>query len=277
MKQINRLGLKLVLGLSLLAAATGAQATKVITDSPFDRLDVAEADQLAGWLGKGSLTLTSIFDKALWETKHFDETAERRTFYASELNAIVSGKGPTFTVLHVTEQGTGRTSIVGWYNPLNGVTATGGNFGENSYDSFIFNLTTDRILKPNFDPNYSEDQRVSNFGTVDLYFTNTFDSRIFAETNIDNYSDDKMYAGGGVRGLLWYSPRPPTLTYSLMTINYAAVYSISVDSLAAASAVPETGTWVMMIVGFGLIGGMARRRRGGARALKPATVAASNA
>lgn len=278
MKQINRLVLKLAFGITMLAATAGAQATTVISNNPYDRLDVAEADHLAGWLGKGSLTLTSIFDGSLWATQHFNETGERRSVYADELNAIVSGKGPTFTVMHVTEAGTGRSgNVVGWYNPLNGVTAAGGNAGEDSYDAFIFNITTDRVLRPEFSPFYSDEQRVSNVGTTDLFLAETIGYAMYADAYADIYSDAIMHEGNGVRGLLWTPSRPATLSYSRLAINNFAVYSISVDSLAAASAVPETGTWVMMIVGFGLIGGMARRRRGSARALKPATVAASNA
>jgi hypothetical protein len=37
--------------------------------------------------------------------------------------------------------------------------------------------------------------------------------------------------------------------------------------VAAASAVPETGTWLMMILGIGTIGGMLRRRRGSSLAI----------
>ena len=35
----------------------------------------------------------------------------------------------------------------------------------------------------------------------------------------------------------------------------------TVESIVAAP-VPEPGTWVSMIAGFGLVGGLARRRRG---------------
>jgi PEP-CTERM motif len=39
------------------------------------------------------------------------------------------------------------------------------------------------------------------------------------------------------------------------------------DGLVRTAAVPEPGTWMMMILGFGMIGGMVRRRKG---ALRPA-------
>lgn len=284
MKKINRLGLKLALGISLLAAATGAQASKVITDNPDDRFARTEAsdpgiytDPLTKWLGKGSLTLTSIFTMSAWADNHVRETGERRYApYPAELEALVAGKGPTFTIMHVAvAELFFQSAVIGWYNPLNGVTAAGGNAGENSYDAFIFNFTSNRVLRPEYNPMYSDEQRVSNTGAAyDLYMDEI--PRV-ANSIMDTYSDELSYSDNSIRGLLWSQKFPRNFNSYSMSIVDLAVYSISVDSLAAASAVPETGTWVMMIVGFGLIGGMARRRRGGARALKPATDAASNA
>ena len=280
MKQINRLGLKLAFGISLLAAATGAQASKIITDTKFDTFALTDAavhgyysNPLTRWLGKGSLTLTSIFNVDVWGDNNFRQT-KRFQPYPSELNAIVAGKGPTFTIMRVGVEGFDQTAVIGWYNPLNGVTVAGGNAGEDSYDAFIFNFTSNRVLRPEYYPYLSEEQRVSNVGAgSDLFLS---DTPAIAESYMDTYSDALSYAGGP-HGLLWDPVRPNNWSSYRMSIVELVVYSISVDSLAAASAVPETGTWVMMIVGFGLIGGMARRRRGGARALKPATDAASNA
>ncbi|QQV78885.1 PEP-CTERM sorting domain-containing protein [Sphingomonas aliaeris] len=160
--------------------------------------------------------------------------------------------------MHVTSASMQVSAVVGWYNPLNGVTAAGGNAGEDSYDSFIFNFTTDRILRPEFYPFYSEDQRVSNvYAGSDLVLS---ERPGYAESYMDTFSDSLSYSGYP-HGLLWNpTHRLPFESY-VMTINDLAVYSISVDSLASAAAVPEPATWAMMIVGFGLTGCVLRRRR----------------
>jgi hypothetical protein len=49
-----------------------------------------------------------------------------------------------------------------------------------------------------------------------------------------------------------------------MTADYAALRTIVVNPLVA--AVPEPGTWGMMIFGFGVVGSALRRRRGATRA-----------
>jgi hypothetical protein len=41
---------------------------------------------------------------------------------------------------------------------------------------------------------------------------------------------------------------------------------LSLDGPAGVAAVPEPGSWMLMIVGFGGIGGMLRRRRAPTRA-----------
>lgn len=267
MKKINRVGAKLASGICLLSAATGAQASKIVSDSIYDRFALTDAaspgyysNQLTAWLGKGSLTLTSIFDGHMWGDNHLAETGEKRFQpYPSELNAIVAGKGPTITMMRVGVNGLQDIAIIGWYNPLNGVTAVGGNAGEDSYDAFIFNLTSNRVLRPEYEPSYSEDQRISNVGAGnDLFLADMLPGR--AESYMDNYSDALSYSGYP-HGLLWNPNHPNNFTSYYLSVAEIAVYSVSVDSLAAPAAVPEPATWAMMIVGFGLMGGVLRRRR----------------
>lgn len=91
-------------------------------------------------------------------------------------------------------------------------------------------------------------------------------------------SDDGSYAGGvdvysydgqpfifTMGPLLFEGPTSaPTLkTGSFSLANYfdpSIPYQLEVTDLTSAGAVPEVATWAMMISGFGLVGGMMRRR-----------------
>ncbi|MBU0801782.1 MAG: choice-of-anchor C family protein [Alphaproteobacteria bacterium] len=44
----------------------------------------------------------------------------------------------------------------------------------------------------------------------------------------------------------------------------ATSFGAALDNVSVTAAVPEPATWAMMILGFGLVGGAMRRRRGGA-------------
>lgn len=54
------------------------------------------------------------------------------------------------------------------------------------------------------------------------------------------------------------------LSGTKLTVTSEALYIPGFDAHDHAGAVPETGTWTMLIAGFGMVGGIARRRRPGA-------------
>ena len=53
-----------------------------------------------------------------------------------------------------------------------------------------------------------------------------------------------------------------TLTFATDPLTSGGFYGMALDNVSVA-AVPEPATWAMMILGFGLVGGAMRRRRGG--------------
>lgn len=257
MKRIGRIGVQMALAASLaFGAAASAQATTVINNSFFPILTQghsAYAEQLTTWLGKGSLTLTNILDSDEWKDSHqYDLT--NHVFNAAAIEAAVSGKGPTFTLVRASNPSTGHSFHIGFYNPLNGVTKFGGNATETGYDAFLFNYTTNRLQRPIFNPNETDDYRVSNTTlATDFYFDPDLPG--VAITMPDQYKDS-----GDFRSIT-YEPGSSGIGPDTIYYRHVDVYSISVDSLVAAAAVPEPATWATMLVGFGLMGGIVRRSR----------------
>lgn len=264
MKQVHRIVAQLVLGVGLLIGATGAQATVIVNAGPDDEWAKAETrspgiytDRLTEWLGKGSLTLTSIFDADIWFNEHNfgNGIGPRYNFPTNtQLDDILSGKGPTITLLKVTIVNNPRYPhfVIGWYNPVNGVSAVGGNAGETVYDSFIFNLSTDRVLRAVYTP---YPMYVSN-ANADTDFMLNGDGGGFGI-----YWPTGAYAGSFAQPLLWDGITPDNTQWGPypLVVESFVTYSVSVDSLAA--AVPEPATWAMTIVGFGMIGGAVRSGR----------------
>ena len=69
------------------------------------------------------------------------------------------------------------------------------------------------------------------------------------------------YSDAHRKAIFWNPDRnsdPYSVYYSKVD-----VFSISVDALSAASAVPEPANWAMLLVGFGMVGGAAARYRRG--------------
>jgi hypothetical protein len=253
MMRIGRFGVQLALGAALAFGATGAQATTVITDNPFSLFNATgtSAARLTEWFGKGSLTLTSIFDSSLYEDKIWRETNTRVATSPDVINAAVAGKGPTFTTLRASDR-SGRTYLIGWYNPINGVTRFGGNAGETARDAFIFNFRTDVVMRPIHDPLAPDEEIVSNVRAG-------FNIFIYDNTLRSLYSiSDGIYGNSSNTGFILADNIPNDIGGRDYGWNNLEVYSISVDALAA---VPEPATWTTMLIGFGLIGGVVRSSR----------------
>jgi hypothetical protein len=91
-------------------------------------LSASDNAQLQTWLGQGEVTLTGIFSSLPSSTSF-------------EFHAAADGKGATFTVMNVTENGV--TKIIGGYNPQSWNSSSGYTIQNDSEEraAFIFNLT----------------------------------------------------------------------------------------------------------------------------------------
>ena len=225
---------------------TNAQAATIVNSDELSLLRPNQAnflELLAGALGKGDLTLTSIFDSR-------DFLVDGKPVLAplgSEVAAAVDGMGPTFTIMRAISLN-GVNQRIGWYNPINGTTATGGSDGETASDAFIFNLDAGRVLRT-YDVG---DETVSSAGAgLGIYLEN---DRTYASLSRYDYRDE-------YNTNVFWNPAMPNYEPGTVRFTQIEVFSISVNALAQAVAVPEPATWATMLVGFGMIGAAARYRR----------------
>ncbi len=107
-------------------------------------INQAQADQIAGYLNEGNITLTNIFSKTSGDGKT-----------APNFHTAADGQGRTITVLRV--QYNGQQYLIGGYNPQswNSVNAYNITQIDAERTAFLFNLTSDFVQrqKLNSDPN----------------------------------------------------------------------------------------------------------------------------
>jgi VCBS repeat-containing protein len=142
-------------------------------------INQAQANQIAGYLGEGNISLTKIFSKAAGDGKT-----------SPQFHAAVDGQGRTITVLRVLYNG--QEYLIGGYNPQSWNANTGYyNLTSNDADrkAFLFNLTS----------NFVQRQRLSNdpyCGACGLY--QTYDNNGYGPTfgaGHDLYVDTNLQAG----------------------------------------------------------------------------------
>ncbi len=97
------------------------------------------------------------------------------------------------------------------------------------------------------------------YNTVVLNFVGGGPSQTLNGRQIIGLSNVGAPDNSGESGLVRYdfAPSGPALSSIVFSSSQAA---FEIDDIAA--AVPEPSTWLMMILGFGLVGGALRRRRG---------------
>lgn len=102
-------------------------------------------------------------------------------------------------------------------------------------------------------------------GTISLGQT------IIALSNISNAFTSASFASSTIAG---FDASDVTLSNGVLTLDFRGTswqaQSGATIALASAAAVPEPATWALMLIGFGLIGGMMRRRPTSAVGTQPA-------
>ncbi len=131
-----------VLGL-MFGAAEPTRAEIIGTSS---LVNASDLNQLEGWLGEGSLTLTKIFSHTAGDGKT-----------ATDFHTAVDGKGRTFVVIELLATQGNTHQIIGGYDPQSW--SSSGSYNITSADAertaFLFNLTSGDIQRQKLstDPN----------------------------------------------------------------------------------------------------------------------------
>ncbi|MYM98004.1 PEP_CTERM-anchored TLD domain-containing protein [Duganella vulcania] len=207
-------------------------------------LSPAYQTQLATWLGNGPLTLTNIYTKAAGDT-------------ALDFHRAVDGKGATFSVMEASN-GKGQTWLIGGYNPQSWASAGEYNmtYDNSQRTSFLFNLTSSEI--------HRQTPKGYVYDTVGAY--QAYNNANYGPTfglGRDLYVPYNLTSGGV--SLLYSYIDPDTgnfyksildgTTYSQPDVTFGAIQVFQIG------AVPEPSTYVMLVLGLGLVACARRSRR----------------
>ena len=220
----------------MLATALPAGAGTVIGGSAL--LDASGHAQLERWLGQGKFDLSNVFTRGEGDT-------------SADFHAASDGRGPTFTLMQVTND-TGRSFLVGGFNPQSW-SSTGGwhNTPLDLYRTgFIFNMTEPalyrQVLSSYVLPSQGERQ---TFNGID--YGPTFG------TGHDLYVNASLTAA-----FSWQVTYGDPLDSGLSIIDRSlGGHLVTVDALEVftLSPIPEPATYAMLLGGLAFLGGALRR------------------
>lgn len=228
-----------VLAVAGLVVSLGAQA-----DSGTSLLSPGYKTQLETWLGEGRLSLTNIYTKAAGDT-------------SLDFHKASDGKGRTFSIMEATNA-SGQTWLVGGYNPQSWSSSDGMHvtMDDSQRTAFLFNLTAGFML-PQLKQYFSGDSIGSGQTFNDRDYGPTFGS------GHDLYVPQDL-THGGYSSLYTYNRfGQPNSGVSLIdgsvftnpNITFGAIQVFSI------SAVPEPGSYGLMLVGLGVMGLVLQRKR----------------
>lgn len=228
-----------VLASASLCFCIGAQAA-----SAPSLLSPAYQGQLESWLGEGRLALNNIYTKAAGDT-------------SLDFHKASDGKGRTFSVMEATNA-SGQTWLVGGYNPQSWSSTDGMHvtMADSARTGFLFNLTSGLML-PQLKQYFTGDTIGSGQTFNDRDYGPTFGS------GHDLYVPQDL-THGGYSSLYTYNRygQPPGgvslidgSVFSNPNITFGAIQVFSI------SAVPEPGSYGLMLVGLGVMGLVLQRKR----------------
>ena len=200
--------------------------------------------QLETWLGEGRLALTNIYSKAKGDT-------------SLDFHKASDGKGRTFSIMEATNA-SGQTWLVGGYNPQSWSSTDGMHvtMDDSLRTGFLFNLTAGFML-PQLKQYFNGDTIGSGQTYNDIDYGPTFGS------GHDLYVPQDL-THGGYSSLYTYNRfGQPNSGLSLIdgsvftnpNITFGAIQVFTI------SAVPEPGSYGLMLVGLGVMGLVLRRKR----------------
>ncbi|MGK5079736.1 PEP_CTERM-anchored TLD domain-containing protein [Janthinobacterium sp. HLX7-2] len=228
-----------VLAVTGVCFCLGAQA-----DSGTSLLSPGYQAQLETWLGEGRLALSNIYTKVAGDTSlDFHEASD--------------GKGRTFSVMEATNA-SGQTWLVGGYNPQSWSSTDGMHVtvDDSQRTGFLFNLTAGFML-PQLKQYFSGD----GIG-MDQTFNDANVGPTFGVGH-DLYVPHDLTHGGSSFLYSYNYHGQPAQGYSLLDgsiwkgadITYGAMQIFSI------SAVPEPGTYALLLAGLGMLAAVQLRKR----------------
>jgi hypothetical protein len=219
------------------STTASASATAIAADEPglpsSSRLDEGRYGQLERWLGAGELDLANVYTRRPGDT-------------SADFHAGADGRGPTFTLLEVTNED-GASYLVGGYNPRSWASDEG--WHETARDwqrtAFLFNFTTPavyrQILSSYVLPSQGQRQTFNElaFGPVfgsgpDLFVNDRLDTALSWQLSYVNPADERL-------SIIDRSRDGETVRIDAMEI-----YAIT--------PVPEPAPYALLAAGVGVLG-----------------------
>jgi hypothetical protein len=235
--------MKTILAASTLALVLGSvsvQAGAQATDGTTSLLDQSTRRQLERWLGAGEFTFFNVYTRQTGDT-------------SLDFHNAADGKGPTFSLLQVTNQ-QGDTFVVGGYNPQSWSSTDGWHTTDEDWQrtAFLYNLTAPAVFRQvptsfvlpsqGSRQTFNAPDQGATFGAgPDLFMGSALDTSIsWQVTYGDPRNEGQSIIDGSTGG-------------QVVKVDAFEVYALA--------PIPEPFTAGMLAAGLGLLGWRARRRR----------------
>jgi hypothetical protein len=230
--------MKTILAAAAIALATSTAAAQSLSGPSL--LDASREAQLERWLGAGDQLFTPLFTGVPGDT-------------SLDFHSAVDGKGPTFTLLQVSNPA-GASWLIGGYNPQSWSSTDGYHLTPTDAErtAFLFNMTVPAVYRQvpatYILPSQGERQtyNASNHGPTfgqgpDLLVNDRLDTALSWQVSYGNPLDQgKSIIDRSLGGQLFH---------------------IDALQLYAVSPVPEPAAAGMLAVGLGVLAMLSRRRR----------------
>ena len=232
------------------ALALAFAASPALGQTGAPPLDPVLEGQLERWLGAGDLIFDNVY------------TRQGRGDYSPDFHAAADGRGPTFTLLRVSD-GPGRAWLVGGYNPQSWDSDDGWHFTPRDFQrtAFVFNYTAPAVYR----------QVPSSFELPSQGSFQTFNARDQGPTfgaGPDLFVDDTLNTALSWR-LSYGDPAGEGRSIIDGSVG-GRFFAIDALEIYAVSPVPEPAGAAMLAGGLALAALAARRRRRGERSAQPA-------